>query len=365
MSLISLAEAGWLPDAVIRLGIRRLLRKRMQQTREERANLNRFVENLKQSPLAVHTQAANDQHYETPAEFFEQVLGPRLKYSCCHYDTPEATLPEAEESMLRLTCQRAGLAEGQRILELGCGWGSLTLWMAEQYPGAQVTAVSNSHSQRRFIEARAVTRGLTNLKVLTADMVNFAPPGEYDRIVSVEMFEHMRNYELLFQRVAGWLASGGEAFVHVFCHAEEPYLFESEGKDNWMGRHFFTGGVMPSEDLFDQFSKDLGIVERWRVDGTHYWRTCEHWLQNLDQRLPAIRHGFERTLPPAEARVAVQRWRMFFLACAELFRYEGGMRWFVAHYRFQPVAPLKPRENGRSPVDRPAEPADGVVQTSR
>ena len=337
MSLISLAEAGWLPDGVIRLGIRRLLRKRMQKARLERSNLADFVEQLRRSPLAVHTDAANDQHYETPAEFFQKVLGPRLKYSCCLYDSPGASLAEAEESMLRLTCDRAGLEAGQRILELGCGWGSLTLWMAEHYPEASITAVSNSHSQREFIESQAAERGLNNLEVITADMVEFTPPGEYDRIVSVEMFEHMRNYELLFRRVAEWLAPGGEAFVHVFCHAEEPYLFEAEGEDNWMGRHFFTGGVMPSEDLFDRFADDLRITERWRVDGLHYWRTCEHWLANLDRQREAIVRQFEKALPPAKARLAVQRWRMFFMACAELFRYDGGQRWFVAHYRFAPV----------------------------
>lgn len=351
MNLISLAESGWLPDGVIRYGIRRLLAKRVRRSSDERFDLDRFVDSLKQSPIAVHTDAANSQHYEVPAEFFERVLGPRLKYSCCYYDSPEAGLAEAEETMLRLTAERAQLEGGQRVLELGCGWGSLSLWMAEHHPGSSITAVSNSQGQRAFIEARAKRLGLTNLEVITADMRDFEPAGEFDRVVSVEMFEHMRNYERLFRRVESWLAPGGAALVHVFCHAGDPYLFETTGADDWMGRHFFTGGTMPSYGLFDRFDADLRITQRWKVEGGHYWQTCEHWLENLDRSRGELLELFGRDLAPAEARVALQRWRIFFMACAELFRFRDGRQWFVAHYRLESAR--RPSASEASPSQAP------------
>ncbi|TWT87675.1 Cyclopropane-fatty-acyl-phospholipid synthase [Pseudobythopirellula maris] len=337
MNLIPLAEAGLLPDAAVRFGIQRMLAKRSRHEASEGESVSSLADRLREMPLAVQTDAANRQHYEAPTEFFERVLGPRLKYSCCLFEQERTSLAEAEEAMLRLTCEHAGLASGQRVLELGCGWGSLTLWMAEQFPDSEITAVSNSHSQRRFIEARVQELGLNNLTVITADMVHFDAAGRYDRVVSVEMFEHMRNYELLFQRVAGWLERDGAALVHVFCHAGRPYLFETEGADNWMGRHFFTGGTMPSADLFDCFDDDLAISRRWRVGGLHYWRTCEAWLKNLDHSHDELTALFRRDLSRRDAGVALQRWRMFFLACAELFRYEGGDRWFVEHYLFEPA----------------------------
>jgi cyclopropane-fatty-acyl-phospholipid synthase len=352
MNLIHLAEVGWLPDPLIRIGIRRLLRKRLQRHESTRFDIGDFVDRLKDAPLAVHTDAANTQHYEAPPEFFQRVLGPRLKYSCCLYDRPDAPLAEAEDAMLRLTCERALLEDGQRVLELGCGWGSLSLWMAERFPNAQITAVSNSNNQRRYIESRVDELGLANLRVITADMRNFAPEGEFDRVVSVEMFEHMRNYELLFRRVEGWLAPAGKVFVHVFCHAGDPYLFETDGADDWMGRHFFTGGTMPSTGLFDRFNADLRIANRWRVGGLDYWRTCEHWLQNLDRSRQSLLDIFGRGLPPDEARIALQRWRMFFLACAELFRYRGGKQWFVEHYLMESVRDA-------------AQPAEDTVERER
>lgn len=342
MNLISLAERGWIPDAVIRFGIRRLLRNRVADAHRENQDLDAFVEDLKHSPIAVHTADANRQHYEAPAEFFRLVLGPKLKYSCGLYERPGALLSDAEDAMLQLTCERAGIANGQRVLELGCGWGSLTLWMAERFPEAEITAVSNSHRQREFILQRASVRGIRNLRVLTADMVTFEPEGEFDRIVSVEMFEHMRNYEELFKRVAGWLAPGGQAFVHVFCHADEPYLFETDGANNWMGRHFFTGGTMPSDDLFSRFDSDLSITRQWSVNGLHYWRTCEDWLRNLDHMRPAVLEVFQHDMAPKEARLMLQRWRMFFMACAELFRFEDGRRWYVSHYLFEPTRCAEP-----------------------
>lgn len=342
MNLIDAAERRWLPDSVIRLGIRRLLGKRADLESNRAASLQSFVQTLRESPLAVHTEAANQQHYEERPQFFERVLGPRLKYSCCLYPTPDSTLAEAELAMLRLTCERAGLAGGQRILELGCGWGSLSLWMAEQYPTAEILAISNSHRQRQFIQARAAQLGLENLTVETANIVDYSPPGQFDRIVSVEMFEHLRNYELLFKRIATWLRPSGKLFAHVFCHRDEPYVFETDGKDDWMGRHFFTGGTMPSIDLFAQFDRHLRVAQQWQVDGMHYWRTCEHWLANLDSNWDELVSVLAEDLSTREAKVMLQRWRMFFMACGELFRFEGGKRWFVGHYLFEPQAVTSP-----------------------
>ena len=354
MNLTQLAENGLVPDALIRVGIRRLLAKRRSQMHE--ANLIEFARLLRQSPLAVETDAANQQHYEVPAEFFEAVLGARLKYSCCLFEDRSTTLAQAENVMLRLTCDRAEIEDGMRVLELGCGWGSLTLWIAQHYPSCQITAVSNSSDQRRFIEDRADQLQLPNVEVITADMREFSTTKTFDRIVSVEMFEHMRNYDLLFERVANWLNSGGKAFVHVFCHRGSPYLFETEGTNNWMGRHFFTGGMMPSEDLFSHFGDHMQIEKQWRVSGMHYWRTCEEWLKNADRSRRQILARFRRELSPREVKVSLQRWRMFFMACAELFRYNGGDEWFVAHYLFGRSASLQLASAGRSAGKQDAYP---------
>ncbi len=340
MNLIEFAETGLIPDPLVRIGIRRLLASRLRSTSasgftEGGDSITDFTEQLRNSPLAVATDAANEQHYEVPAEFYELVLGPRLKYSSCYFETPQTSLAEAENEMLRQTCSRAGIEDSMRVLELGCGWGSLTLWIAEQFPHCQITAVSNSSSQREFIENRVQERGLSNVQIITADMREFDIDEQFDRVVSVEMFEHMRNYELLFRRVSSWLTPEGKAFVHVFCHRKAPYLFETEGAANWMGRHFFTGGMMPSEDLFGHFDDALAIEHQWRVSGLHYNRTCEAWLKNLDRNRSAILARFGQDLPAGEARKSLQRWRMFFMACAELFRYRSGNEWFVAHYLFK------------------------------
>ena len=332
MNWIPLAELGLTPDAIIRVGIRRLLATRIREGYA--TDLEEFIRQLKESPLAVATDTANQQHYEVPAEFFEAVLGPRLKYSCCLLEDDDTSLAQAEEAMLRLTCARAEIEDGMRVLELGCGWGALTLWIAEHYPSCQITAVSNSNSQRRFIENRANRMGLSNVKVVTADMRDFSTKEGFDRIVSVEMFEHMRNYELLLERVANWMNPDGKAFVHIFCHRSTPYLFETDGAKNWMGRHFFTGGMMPSEDLLEHFDNHLQIESQWRVSGIHYWKTCEEWLKNADRNRQQILARFERDLSPLEAKLNLQRWRMFFMACAELFRYNSGYEWFVGHYLF-------------------------------
>lgn len=325
-----------LPDALVRTGIRRLLLKRLRDegrgdAEADRLRQREFFAELRRSPLAVATVAANRQHYELPPDFFALVLGPRRKYSCCLYPSGVTDLAAAEEAMLRLTCQRAGLADGMDILELGCGWGSLTLWMAEQYPHARITAVSNSAPQRRFMEGVCRERGIANVRVVTADMNSFATDDTFDRVVSVEMFEHMRNYAELLRRVAGWLRDEGRLFVHLFCHRGLAYLFETDGEDDWMGRYFFTGGIMPSDHLLFYFNDHLTVEDHWRVNGRHYQQTCDQWLARMDAERQRVMKLFWDVYE-GDAPVWLQRWRVFFMACSELFGFAHGNEWFVSHY---------------------------------
>lgn len=338
--VIDFAERRWLPDSLIRFGIRRLLTQRLKDeaagnpARAEARKLA-LMTKLANGGVAQDQQAANDQHYEVPAAFFLRALGPHLKYSSCLWDAGTDTLAEAEEAMLALSCARAELADGQKVLELGCGWGSLSLWMAQQYPGSRITSVSNSASQRAFIEARARERGLSNLEVVTADAAAYRPQGQFDRVVSVEMFEHMRNHRELMHRIHGWLVPGGKLFVHIFCHAHVFYPFEPEGDADWMARNFFTGGVMPSYDLLERCQNRLVLNEKWKVNGNHYARTLEAWLKQADAQEAELLPILAETYGPEDARRWLQRWRMFFMACAELFAYRHGEEWFVGHYRFE------------------------------
>ncbi len=337
---IALAERGRLPEFALRSGIRRLLRGRLRQIGGggEKAIARRREELLaamRQGPIAVATDEANEQHYEVPAEFFRRVLGARLKYSGCYWPDGIDTLDAAEEAMLKLTCERAGVEDGMEILDLGCGWGSLSLWLAERYPASRILAVSNSAGQRRFIERRAAERGLAGLQAVTSNINDFRPGRRFDRVLSVEMFEHMRNYRQLMGRIAGWLAPEGRLFVHVFCHRERPYLFEHDGGADWMARHFFTGGLMPSADLFLEFRDDLEVEDSWLVSGRHYERTARAWQRRLESDRAAVVELFTDVYGAAGARRWYQRWRLFFLACAELFAYNGGDEWLVGHYRLR------------------------------
>ncbi|WP_442485749.1 SAM-dependent methyltransferase [Aeoliella sp. SH292] len=341
MTLTTLAERRYLPDRAIRYGIRRLLSTRLKLSRESNESVERFAQRLRDvDAVAVATDNANQQHYEVPAAFFETVLGPRLKYSCGYWPDSHATLAESEAAMLRLTCERAGIAEGQRILELGCGWGSLSLWLAEHYPASQIVAMSNSSTQREYIQAKAARQGFTNLEVVTANVAHFEPAGQFDRVVSVEMFEHVRNYQVLLGRIRRWLRAEGRLFVHIFCHRQFAYPFDVDlnaGKSsNWMTQHFFTGGVMPSFDLFRQFEDDMQVESDWWLDGTHYARTCEAWLANLDAHSSAAADALATGDHPDSVDIQLQRWRMFFMACAELFAYDHGQQWGVGHYLFAP-----------------------------
>lgn len=335
MNLIHMAERGYIPDSIMRWGTRRICKELLQ---DESANPRKagFIASLPSSPLALATDEANEQHYELPPKFFELTLGQHLKYSCGYYPEGISTLDDGEAKMLQLTCARAGLQDGMKILEMGCGWGSLTCWMAAHYPNAEITAVSNSHSQREHIEAKLKARGLDNVTIITCDMNEFGIDQyqeEFDRAVSIEMFEHMRNYPLLMERISGWLQPEGKLFVHIFCHQEWAYPYETDKDENWMAKTFFTGGMMPSFDIFEAFPEHLQLDDKWWVNGVHYEKTSNHWLALMDQHKPEIMALFTETYGNAkDAKLWWNRWRMFYLGVAEFFGYADGKEWGVGHF---------------------------------
>lgn len=351
VDVIDLCEKGLIPDPLSRFGMRQLMKKRLSDegrwdSEEASCRHQAILDTLRASPIAIETDAANEQHYEVPADFFHAHLGPCLKYSCCFYPTGQETLAQAEEAMLSLYAERAGLVDGMRILDLGCGWGSLSLWLAKRFPNSQIVGLSNSHGQRGFIEGQAKARGLNNLTIVTGNIVHVqapfthphteAPvPADFDRILSIEMFEHMRHYGRLLEKLSGWLKPGGQLFVHIFAHRQLTYFFEDKGHDDWMTRYFFTGGIMPSEHLLAHFQDHLKLKRQWWVDGRHYEKTSNHWLAGMDGAKDRILPLFAATYGADQAAVWFQRWRMFYLAVAELFGYDQGREWGVGHYLFE------------------------------
>jgi cyclopropane-fatty-acyl-phospholipid synthase len=340
-AVIRMTEKGYAPDRAVRAGIRLLLKNRLTEIHAAKADqaaesCSRFAQGLHHAPIAHVPELANKQHYEVPAEFFALVLGEHRKYSSCWWPRGVDTLDEAEVAALSATCERAQLADGQTILELGCGWGSLTLWMAAHYPCSRIIAVSNSHSQRRFIEQELARRGLTNVQVITQDMNQLHLDTTFDRVVSVEMFEHLRNWPEAFHRVSRWLKPQGRFFMHVFAHRSTPYAFEERDESDWMSRFFFSGGMMPSDDLALHFQEDLRLVNRWRWDGTHYQRTANAWLANMDKRRAQVTPVLSKTYGAQHAALWWTRWRIFFMSCAEIFGYDEGQQWWVSHYLFEP-----------------------------
>lgn len=333
--MINAAENGRIPDFLIRVGIKQLIKQRKN---EIHSNMNFYknemLNKLKDAPIAIHTDKANEQHYEVPSAFYQMSLGKNLKYSCSLFEDTEE-LDEAETKMLELYCQRAELKDGLDILELGCGWGSLTLFLAKKYPNSKITAISNSKTQREYILKQASFLGLRNINIITTDINLFSTSHQYDRIISIEMFEHIRNYDVIFNSMKNWLKDDGRVFIHIFCHKEATYFFETEGDDNWMGKFFFTGGTMPSFDLFENIQSSLKLKCKWQVNGTHYQKTSEAWLENTKKNKAEIIKTFESTYGKEEAEKWFYRWKIFFASCAELFGHDNGEEWFVGHYLFE------------------------------
>lgn len=336
----SLIEQNKLPDFILRKGVRNLVKQRLNDeiTRDAETQQQRFnelLEELRNSPIAINTADANQQHYEVPTEFYQYCLGKHLKYSSGYWKEGVTDIDTSEKDMLEITCQRADLKSGQQVLELGCGWGSLSLFMSAKYPDSKFTVVSNSTTQKAHIDQAAKDRNIHNLTVITADMNTFQIDQQFDRVVSVEMFEHMRNYKLLLQKVAGFLKEDGKLFVHIFTHETLAYKFEVKDETDWMSKYFFTGGIMPSNHLLTYFNDDLTIENLWVVNGMHYSKTSEAWLRNMDQHKKEIMPIFEKTYGKDQAVKWWVYWRLFYIACAELFGYRNGNEWMVCHYLFK------------------------------
>ncbi|EQC45982.1 cyclopropane-fatty-acyl-phospholipid synthase family protein [Bacteriovorax sp. Seq25_V] len=332
VTLDSLVEKGVLPDFVLRYGIRSLLKERLSELEASGMDGKMgFINELKKSHVAIMEELANVQHYEVPTDFFKLCLGKRLKYSCAYYETGD-DLNNAEDRMFEKVIERAGLQDGQKVLELGCGWGSFCLYLARKFPNSTFVAISNSKTQKIYIDSICEREGIKNLEIRTANVANLELEETFDRIVSVEMFEHMRNYKELLNRIHGWLNSDGKLFIHIFCHREFCYPYEVKDDTDWMAKYFFSGGIMPSYDIFEQVGSNMKLASKWKVNGYHYHRTCEDWLKNMDANKEQVFSLFEKAYPPGEAKKWFNYWRVFYLACSELFKYDGGDQWFVGHF---------------------------------
>lgn len=352
LDLDKLLADGKVPDFLLRKGIRRLIKKRIKKQNklsvEERFEyLNYFIKELKKQPIAVKTESANEQHYELPPEFFEKILGRNLKYSCCLWSDDfnykklkkqndiQQRLDQAEDEMLELTAKRAEIENGQNILELGCGWGSLSFYLAKRFPDSRIIAISNSRLQIDYINQLAAQNRIDNLKAIKADINNFNTDARFDRIVSVEMFEHMRNYQKLMNKVSSFLTDAGKLFVHIFCHKNYPFTYQDNKNTDWMARYFFSGGTMPSQDLLHYFSGDLSLQKQWAISGSQYQKTLEVWLKIMDQKKDEIYPILESTYGASEAKKWWNYWRVFFISSAEFFGYNDGNDWYISHYLFQ------------------------------
>lgn len=353
---------GLLPDALLRAGIRGQLRARLRQQRAAGDEADgAFMRRLRSGPIAHHPDAANRQHYEVPSEFYGFVLGPRWKYSSGYWDDRETGLAGAELAMLERYVERARIGGNERILDLGCGWGSLSLYLGERFPAAQIVALSNSGTQKAHIDACCAARGVGNVTTVTADVNDFVPHGRFDRILSIEMFEHMHNYHDLLRRIAGWLRPGGLLFVHHFAHRKLAYPFDADASGEWMARHFFQGGIMPSADILDLFPEHMGVIERWHVNGRHYQHTCEAWLQRLRRHREAVLDVFSGAYGASQSRRHYHHWRVFFMACAELFGYRAGTEWFVVHSLLAPAAEAVVNATGPQPRSPARDDAAGTA----
>jgi len=335
-----LLEKNLLPDFLIRIGIRQRLKDALRRQSKDglefsQERMIKLINKLKASPIAVNTQEANEQHYEVPAEFFQYVMGKHMKYSCGYWRDDAVSFDQSEADMLEITTERADISDGQSILELGCGWGSLTLFMAAKYPSSRIVGVSNSRTQKEYIDSQAKARGLKNIEIITADMNSFDIKQKFDRVVSVEMFEHMRNYEKLLAKVAGFLKDNSRLFVHIFTHKEFAYLYDETDENDWIGKYFFTGGIMPSDHLLLYFQNDFQLEHHWRVPGTHYQKTSEGWLNNMDQHRDKIIPILKNTYGEDQHKKWWVYWRVFFMSCAELWGYKNGTEWIVSHYLFR------------------------------
>ena len=330
-------RVAW-PDGITSAAIEMLVRRTGRRLDRQQTDADRrFAQDMAAFPIAAHTADANTQHYEVPSAFFAAALGPRLKYSCCLFENGATSLADAEIAALAATAGHAALDDGQRILELGCGWGSLSLWMARQYPNARILAVSNSRSQRAFIVEQALAEGLDNLEIVTADMNDFVPPGRFDRVVSVEMFEHMSNWRPLLERVRACLAPDGRLYLHVFSHPTTPYRFDHADTGDWIARHFFTGGIMPSHRLIRQFDDLFSVEAEMLWSGVNYAHTASAWLANFDARTDRVNAILQDTYG-SDWRLWRRRWRLFFLATKGLFGHADGSVWGVSHYRLKPTS---------------------------